>query len=301
MRNFAYWTAPLIFLVGCDADQKSQIESSPSSEIAPGLELQPESYAKTRAAFKTKLIKRGPSPQPSQGVVIPAGARVIEYASGDLKLKAFIDPVPDDGVKRPAVLFLHGGFAFGGSDWMMPQPYRDAGFLVMIPLLRGENGQDGDFTLYCDEVDDVLAAADTLAALPYVDPSRVFVSGHSAGGTLSMFAAMTSNKLRAAASLDGSPDQVANLKENPWLGVFDVASVHEVRMRSPVAFATSFVCPTRIYFGDQSDWAHEGSKRMEFLAKRNGLDVEAVEVPGDHSGMVPGAIEQSIKFFQKFR
>ena len=46
--------------------------------------------------------------------------------------------------------------------------------------LRGENGQPGAFSMFYDEVEDVLAAAEYLAKLPDVDPARVFVSGHSA-------------------------------------------------------------------------------------------------------------------------
>ena len=41
----------------------------------------------------------------------------------------------------------------------MAQPYRDAGYIVMIPILRGENGQPGFYTMFYDEVDDVLGAA----------------------------------------------------------------------------------------------------------------------------------------------
>jgi len=43
--------------------------------------------------------------------------------------------------------------------------------------------------MYHDEVDDVRAAAASLAKLPFVDPGRVFLAGHSAGGTLTMLAA----------------------------------------------------------------------------------------------------------------
>ena len=57
------------------------------------------------------------------------------------------------------MLFLHGGFQFGPEDWEMTWPYRAAGFIVMVPMLRGEDDQAGDFTMFYDEVDDVLAAA----------------------------------------------------------------------------------------------------------------------------------------------
>src|SRR5262249_29615237 len=158
---------------------------------------------------------------------------------------------PDDGRKRPAVLFLHGGFAFGGDDWDMPQPYRDAGYIVMIPILRGENGQPGSYSMFYDEVDDVLAAASALAALPYVDSDRIFLSGHSAGGTLVTLAAMTSDQFRAAASFSGSPDQKANALSQPILVSFDQSDSREFQLRSPVAYATSFKSPVRMYFGSQ--------------------------------------------------
>ena len=187
----------LLFSAGCQFRQ----------DVSPGLEPQHEDFARARSGFKTKLVRRGPSPQAGEPLRTPAGADEVEYRSGDLILKAFVTPDPGDGRRHPAVLFLHGGFAFGGDDWDMPQPYRDAGFVVMIPILRGENGQPGSYTMFYDEVDDVLAASAALASLPYTDSSRIFVSGDGAGGTLAMLAAMASDRFRAAASLSGSPDR----------------------------------------------------------------------------------------------
>ncbi len=243
-------------------------------------------------------MRQAPSPQPGEPLQTPPSTVAIDYRSGELTLKAFVTPDPGDGAKHPAVLFLHGGFAFGGDDAEMPQPYRDAGFIVMIPILRGENGQPGSFTMFYDEVNDVLAAADTLAALPYVDSTHIFVSGHSAGGTLAMLAAMASNRFRAAASLSGSPDQKANAASQPILAVFDQSDPREFQLRSPVAYAMSFKSPIRMYFGDQEGWATLSTQRTAELAKQKGLDVEAIEVPGDHFSSVPEAIRKSIEFFK---
>jgi len=63
--------------------------------------------------------------------------------------------------------------------------------------------------MFYGEVNDVLAAADYLARLPYVDAKRIYVSGHSVGGKMTLLAALTSNRFRAAASFSGSCDQVA--------------------------------------------------------------------------------------------
>jgi dipeptidyl aminopeptidase/acylaminoacyl peptidase len=227
----------------------------------------------------------------------PPGAKVIAYRSGDLPLKAFVDPPPADGKKHRALVFCHGGFSFGADDWTMPQPFRDAGFVVMVPILRGENGQPGSFSTFYYEVDDVLAAADALTTLPYVDPKQVFISGHSAGGTLTLLAAMASPRFRGAASLSASVDQAAFAEGRPELVAYDPSSDAEVEMRSPLAFSTSLRSPTRMYYGNLERWAAWPTAKLAHGAKEARLDVESVEVPGDHFTSVPPGIREAIRFF----
>ncbi|QSQ23685.1 alpha/beta fold hydrolase [Pyxidicoccus parkwayensis] len=255
-------------------------------------------YAQERGTFKTKLLRRGPSPQEGEVGLKPRGANVVTYRSGDLELTAFVSPVPQDGKKHPAVLFLHGGFAFGGDDWEMTAPLREAGFVVMMPLLRGENGQPGTFSFFYDEVDDVLAAADALARLPGVDASHLYVSGHSVGGTLALLAAQTSRAFRAATSLSGSPDQKGFIVGREDIVPFAVTDAREITMRSPGAFATSFKCPTRLFFGTEEPYFSAESQKTAQRAKKAGLDVQAKSVPGDHFSAVPEALQQSIAFFR---
>jgi dipeptidyl aminopeptidase/acylaminoacyl peptidase len=268
-----------------------------SFSASPSMELQGDDYEQARTGFQTKLLRTDPSPQAADPNYQPKGAAEVAYRSGDLTLKAYVDPSPGDGQKRPAVLFLHGGFAFGDGDLEMPQPYRDAGYIVMVPVLRGENGQPGNFTLFFDEVDDVLAAADALAGLDYVDADRLYLAGHSAGGTLTMLAAMASARFRAAVSLSGSPDQYAFLQSQSYLAVFDTSDPREFRLRSPLAYADSFKCPTRLFYGNAEDWATKSSNETADRARQRGLDVQAVVVPGDHFTAVPEAIRQCIEFF----
>lgn len=265
------------------------------------LEQRHEDYAEARKTFRTKLFRSGPSPQPvTEEIRIPAGVQKIEYVSGDLHLAAWVDGPPADGEKRPAVLFLHGGFAFGGDDLEMPQHFRDSGYIVLEPVLRGENGQPGDFTLYYDELDDVLAAADVLAALPYVDSRRLFVAGHSAGGTLAMLAAMTPNRFRAAASFSGSCNQHTMDTMDPSWITFDMSNRREYEMRSPVAYATSFKCPVRLYHGDQEPWIVSQTQTTVDRAKQAGVDIGVEVLPGNHMSCVPASIRRSVDFFNRF-
>ncbi len=281
--------------------QRQQQERQ-SAAFAPAVTIQEQDYAQARRHFKTKLTRKGPSPQPSQPVKPPQGVTEVEYVSGDLHLKAWLQQLRGETRKHPAVLFLHGGFGFDyPDDWDISKPYREAGFVVLTPILRAENGQPGAFSFYYDEVDDVLAAADYLRNQPYVDANRLYLAGPSAGGTLALLAAMTSKQFRAAASFSASPDQVLFCKHLKRTGdvPVDITNLRELEMRSPLAYAASLKCPTRIFYGSQEPHLYATSQLTAKLAKEHGLDVDAIKIEGDHSSSVLPGIKQSILFFEE--
>lgn len=265
--------------------------------------VQNQDYAKARRTFHTKLLRQGPAPQSWKPLTPPAGIAEVEYPSGALRLKAWVNrPAMGDKRRYPAVLFLHGGHGFDMGDWEASQPFRDAGFVVMAPILRGENGQAGTYTMFYDEVDDVIAAAEYLRRQPYVDPDRLFVAGPSVGGTMAMLAAMTWKHFRAAASFSGSPDQVLFVKYAPGAKdrvPFDPSDSRELEMRSPLAFAASFKCPVRIYYGAEEPHFDLTSHRTAEIAHEHGVDAQAVVVEGGHMSEVPRAVKMAIEFFQQ--
>jgi dienelactone hydrolase len=272
--------------------------------FGPPAELQTEDYAQARSRFRTKLITKGPVPQRWSPVKAPAGVTEIEYPSGDLRLKAWVNRPEDPTRKHPVVLYLHGGFAFGTADWDQSKPYRDAGFVVLTPMLRGENGQPGAFSYYYDELDDVLAAAEYLAKQPYADASRLFVAGHSVGGNLTLLAAMATQRFRAAAAISSAPNQAIVIKREAqknqtWIYPFDKSDAREILMRSATDYAGSLKCPTRVYYGTAEIELHLMSQRIAALARDRGLDVDALQIEGNHMTCVPEAINQSIAFFKK--
>lgn len=242
---------------GCCNAAKKMAAAGRAASLPP-LPLEPELYADARATFRSKLRRHGPAPQPvGEAPVLPASARDFAYRSDGLTLtgwvsrEAFADPGAE---KRPGVVFLHGGFGFDEGDWVSSAPYRKAGFVVMTPVLRGENGQPGDFSSFYDEVTDVLNATMVFRAMPGVDPDRLFVAGHSAGGTLAMLAALSALFFRAGASFSGSPDQRAFFTDWPDGVSFDESTEAEYSIRSPIAYATSFRCPFRLYFGSEESF-----------------------------------------------
>ena len=268
-----------------------------NSSGSRGLSPQAEDYAVARKTFKTKLLRSGPAPQESSSLQPPAGVDQINYSKPD-HLKAWISTNASNSSKMPAVLFLHGGFAFGADDWESTKPFRDAGFIVMTPLLRGENGQSGNYSMFYDEVTDVLSALDVLIATPGVDKKRIFLAGHSVGGTLTMLTALTTKKVRGAASFSGSPDQISWSQGQPEVIPFDPASAKEFQMRSPIAYPGSFKCPTRLFYGDEETIFSDVTERLAVLAQGKHLDVKAIKVSGNHFTALPEEFRKSIDFFK---
>ena len=183
----------------------------------------------------------------------------------------------------------------------MSRPYRDAGFVVFMPTLRGENGQPGSFSLFHDEVDDVLAAAEYLGKQPGVAPDRLYIAGHSMGRALALLAAMASGRFRAAASFSGSPDQVVSCRHLAASVLpFDKSDPRELPGSVAVGLRRQLQMPgADLYGSEERHLLHLTSQRTASLARARGLDVEAFEVEGSHDTSVPPAMKLGIGFFKQ--
>lgn len=221
--------------------------------VVPGIAIQTEDYAEARKTFHTTLLRKGPAPhqEDCKDSRPPVGVTEAYFPSGELRLRAWLNrPSLVRGQKLPALLFLHGGFCFDSSDWEETKEFREAGFIVMLPNRRGENGQPGNFTMFYDEVDDVIAAAEYLRQQTFVDPTRLYVAGLSTGGTLTMLTALAYPHFRAAASFSGSPDAVGYTRHAVAIGAesdvpFNYRDARKLQVRSARAYATAFF--VRVY------------------------------------------------------
>lgn len=277
-------SAIAVFLVACGF-------ACHSDGQAPGNDLAAE-----RKSFVTKLRVHGPAPQAYRNEQPRPDVRLVQYPSGKLSLKGWLSPAPVDDKRHPAVVYLHGGFAFGDGDWPDAAPFADAGFVLFMPMLRGENGNPGAHESFYGEVDDAIAAGNYVASLPYVDSSNVFVVGHSVGAVLTCLTAMMPSPYKAAAAFDGSVDmKVWAMKMPEALIPYDINDADELRLRNPMAHIRSLRCPLKIYAGSGSM-----RKNREFAAeaKALGKDCELVAVPGDHMAMVAPAVQNAIVWFR---
>jgi predicted alpha/beta-hydrolase family hydrolase len=117
---------------------------------------------------------------------------------------------------------------------------------MMFPALRGGNDNPGVKEGFLGEVDDVLAAAKFLARQPFVDPGRIYLGGHSTGGTLVLLTAECSARFRAVFSF-GPVDDV--LGYGPRFNPFVLSDRKESQLRAPVRWLHSIRAPVFVFEG----------------------------------------------------
>ncbi|CAN7213200.1 alpha/beta hydrolase family protein [Neorhizobium sp. LjRoot104] len=270
----------------------------PVPEVPP---LEKEDYGEARKRFHTNLLRKGPSPEQSPPLGAPAGAKKVMYRGGpdgSIELIAWISHYEPSAKLKPAVLFLHGGNATGDGHWELMKAYWEAGYVVMLPSFRGENGQAGNYSGFYDETSDALAAAAYLEELPGIDKDRFFLAGHSNGGTLSLLASMT-RKFRASAPISAGVNSWRYFGRFEREVRFDESDQKEFIMRSSVCFGHSLKCPTLLLRGTEERPFDADHRLLMDRAKSAGAQIEAKLLPGNHNGVVPGAVVESIRFFNQ--
>jgi dipeptidyl aminopeptidase/acylaminoacyl peptidase len=251
MKNTHFILLAVAALVGCGGP--SQRSDSGGRDDKPALSA--ATLTEARKGFKTKPVPReddkSPAPAPP-----PRLFRAVRYDAPVGPLAAYLTPDPGDGKKRPAIIWITGGDcnSIDQGCWKEGPPsndqsasaFRKAGIVMMFPSLRGGNDNPGVKEGFLGEVDDVLAAADFLAKQKHVDPARIYLGGHSTGGTLVLLVSECSDRFRAVFSF-GPADDVSHYP--PDFTPFDTADRREVEVRSPGRWLATIKSPTFVFEG----------------------------------------------------
>jgi hypothetical protein len=220
---------------------------------------QPSQLAQARAGFVTNVTVDANSRTPAPTPPVTSGLNIVEYPSAVGNLVAYLTSDPEDGLKHPAIIWIVGGDTNTIDDVWTPQPpdndqsaaaYRKAGIVTMYPSQRGGNLNPGQKEGFLGECDDILAAERFLAAQPYVDPQRIYLGGHSTGGTLALLVAELPNPFRAVFAF--GPVSNPAVYHEPTFTPFDTTDPKELRLRSPGDWLTSVQTPTWVLEGTKS-------------------------------------------------
>lgn len=242
-------------------------------------------FAKAHDAFQTKLASQNNDedeiPAPPEGVF-----DLVYYSSKVGDLAAYVSSDPGDGEKHPLIIWIVGGWGNGIDDfpWIYPEwdndqtgsAFSQAGILTMYPSFRGGNGNPGYYETFFGEVDDIVSAYEYAASLPYVDPDRIYLGGHSTGGTRALLAAEYTDKFRAVFCF-GAVDEIKYHNKSQF--TFDTSDDEEYRMRSPIHWLDDVKTPTFLIEG--SDGNSANLRNIKKASKNDNIHCYIVE-DADH-------------------
>lgn len=193
----------------------------------------------------------------------------------------------DPKKKYPLILNVHGGpqsqwaDAFRG-DW---QVYPGAGYIVAFPNPHGSTGYGQEFTAAISKdwggnvYDDVMAVADSLSKISFVDADRMGAMGWSYGGYMMMWLEGHTTRFKAIASMMG----VYNLRamhgttEELWFPEWDLNGAPYdnpmYQQWSPNNFVKNFTTPCLVITGER-DYRVSYNQSLEFFT-----DLQKMNVP----------------------
>ncbi len=273
MKRALFLLLPLVFVAGCRITPRGPLSVA-------------------RKGFVTRVAaKHVPGTPP---VVPPpaSGLQLVSYAADPGDMPAYLSTIPGDGAKHPAIVWITGGDCNSIDDgvWADAPPtndqtaraFREAGVVTMYPSLRGGNNSPGAKEGFYGETDDVAAAARFLAKQPGIDPKRIYLGGHSTGGTLALLTAERYPGQFRAAFCFGPVDKVSRYGDD-YFPELAHASLKETQLRSPRYWLASLASPTFVIEG--SELGNASSLRIMRRLTRNKFA---------HFSIVPGATHFSV-------
>jgi dipeptidyl aminopeptidase/acylaminoacyl peptidase len=229
--------------------------------------------------------------------------------------------------RAPMVVILHGGpsgaFTAGftaqvsaiavavGLDACPAQLFTELGYAVFMPNIRGSGGYGETFRKAIiddwggEDLQDVLAGLDSLAANPALDVGRAAILGWSYGGFMTAWAIANTTRFSAAVVGAGPTDLLS------WYGTTDQPDQAEAYFggtpwekpdryleRSTIRIANQIRTPTLILHGELDEAVPLSQAQQLYRAlRRNDVPVELVTYP--RSGHDPTEPQQNLDVWQR--
>lgn len=276
---------------GKEEEQRSETKETEAAQQETGKDIEGMTFAEAHDAFQTTLASQesddDPIPDPPEGLF-----DLVTYPSKVGDLAAYVSSDPGDNEKHPMIIWVVGGWGNGIDDfpWTYPEWDNDqtasafwrSGILTMYPSFRGGNGNPGYYETLFGEVDDIVSAYEYAASLPYVDPDRIYLGGHSTGGTRALLAAEYTDKFRAVFCF-GAVDEIKYHNSSQF--TFDTDNEQEYIMRSPIHWLDDVKTPTFLMEG--RDGNADNLENMERSSDNENIHCYIIEDADHFSILAP--------------
>lgn len=215
----------------------------------------------------------------------------------------------DPAKKYPLILNVHGGpqsqwaDAFRG-DW---QVYPGSGYIVAFPNPHGSTGYGQEFTSAISKdwsgkvYDDIMAVADSLEKIPWVDKERIGAMGWSYGGYMMMWMEGHTKRFKAIASMMGVYDLTAmhGATEELWFPEWDLGGApwesDLYQKLSPNNYVKNFQTPCLVITGER-DYRVPYTQSLEFFTHLQKMKVPSRLIVFKNDGHWPSAVK-SMPFY----
>ena len=223
----------------------------------------------------------------------------------------------------PAIVRAHGGL-HGQAQLRQQDYFVDNGYVVLDVDYRGSEGHGKDYrnklSMAEKELDDVIAAAKYLQALPTVQKDKLAIMGDDRGAYITYSVIARPNPFKAAVAISGYTDLTKQYEyESEIAPTFMViqklmkGSPYSMEQRfkdlSPVSFASKISVPVLILHGNNDrfvlpDHAWKMSEAL-FLHQKES-DIVVLYTPEEDTGhnlkgkALDQAHEQSLKWLNKY-
>lgn len=246
----------LVFMLLLVAFFVSKIEADPLVEEIKYLreEHYPLPFAEIRKEHEVRLTREL---KMNTEVEIPPTQiiKLIEYPTDIGKMSAYLSEIPDDGALHPAIIWIGGGFSNSiGNVWKPQDPSNDQsasvffrnGIVTMYPSERGGNMNPGSNESGFGEIDDIIAAAEFLGQQDGIDPNRIYLGGHSTGGTKVLLVAAAYHKFKGIFSFG---PVTAFISYGDDAVNYEINDADAANLRMPIMWLKDIKSPTWIIEG----------------------------------------------------
>jgi len=136
----------------------------------------------------------------------------VTYKSEDGTVASKLYRLKDLRARAPAIVVLPGrGRDFSGLEWLI-KPLAQSGYAVMAIGYRGI-----PVRYYLKDVEDARNAITYLETVPYIDPSRIGIFGHSRGGMAALMTAASGDKrVRSVVAASAPTDHFKSVEEKKF-------------------------------------------------------------------------------------
>lgn len=242
-------------------------------------------FLRLRKQVGTQLLSIGPAPDLYRDPPTTEGMRLGRYLSDGNELKVW-QLVPTDkhlwsDRGYPALIYVHDGTTMTEGEMAHAETFRDAGFWVVLPTFRGENGNLGAHELLFGELEDLIAATHFTAALPEIDPARLSIFGHGTGGMLSALASLVP-RLPVQASVSSAgirPESAFEVLQGPFAD-----SPRERRLRLFGPNINHMQSRHLACVAERDPAVYAEATRVFQIAREADLPLQLLRVPGSRTG-----------------